>query len=61
MFRGLLMRKYFQESLAKELPNAVFVEPKFNPAIGALLLAYKQAEIEINEILLANLANSQIK
>lgn len=61
MFRGLLMRKYFQESLAKELPNAVFVEPRYNPAIGALLLAYKQAEIEINEILLANLANSQIK
>ncbi|MCA1624241.1 MAG: ATPase [Acidobacteria bacterium] len=61
MFRGQLMRKYFQEILENKLPNAVFIEPRFNPAIGALLLAYKQAKIEINKILLANLEKSQVK
>ncbi|HXH69507.1 MAG TPA: hypothetical protein VNI60_04075, partial [Pyrinomonadaceae bacterium] len=55
MFQGELMRKYFQGILEKKLPNAIFVNPRFNPAIGALLLAYKQAKIEINETLLANL------
>ncbi len=60
MFRGQLMRQYFQESLAAEVPNAVFVEPKFNPTIGALLAAYKQAKIEITETLLANLGKSKV-
>ncbi|HXH69060.1 MAG TPA: BadF/BadG/BcrA/BcrD ATPase family protein, partial [Pyrinomonadaceae bacterium] len=44
MFQGELMRKYFQGILEKKLPNAIFVNPRFNPAIGALLLAYKQAK-----------------
>jgi len=60
MFQGELVRKYFLEFLQKEIPGAVFIKPQFNPAIGALLLAYRQAEIEINEILLTNL-KSQVK
>lgn len=59
MFRGQLMRRYFRESLIEKVPNAGFVEPRFNPAVGALLSAYKQAKIEINEILLINLEKSQ--
>ncbi len=55
MFRASLVKKYFAESLEKEIPAAVFTEPRFNPAIGAVLLAYKQVNIEINETLLANL------
>jgi N-acetylglucosamine kinase-like BadF-type ATPase len=61
MFRGELMNEYFSEVLQKEIPGAVFTEPQFNPAIGALLLAYKQSRIEISELLLTNLKKSQIK
>lgn len=60
MFRARLMRKYFSEIL-RDVPGAVFTEPRFNPAIGALLLAYKQAKIEIDEALLTNLEKSQVK
>jgi activator of 2-hydroxyglutaryl-CoA dehydratase len=55
MFRASLVEKYFADSLQKAIPEAVFTQPRFNPAIGALLLAYKQAKIEIDETLLANL------
>ncbi|HZH34837.1 MAG TPA: BadF/BadG/BcrA/BcrD ATPase family protein, partial [Pyrinomonadaceae bacterium] len=58
MFRAELMRKYFQEFLQRELPEAAFTKPRFNPAVGALLLAYCQGGIEINENLLINLENS---
>ncbi len=61
MFQGELMRKYFSELLQREIPAAVFIEPRFNPAIGAVLLAYKQAKIEISETLLANLGKSKVK
>lgn len=54
MFRGELMKKHFTRFLQRVL-YAVFVEPRFNPAIGALLLAYKQANVEITESLLENL------
>jgi N-acetylglucosamine kinase-like BadF-type ATPase len=55
MFRASLMNEYFQSSLAKKVPLAEFVEPRFGPAAGALLLSYRQAEIEITEKLLSNL------
>ena len=55
MFGGALMREYFAESLRNELPDAVFARPRFNPAIGALLLAYRQAGIKITPDLLTNL------
>jgi N-acetylglucosamine kinase-like BadF-type ATPase len=55
MFRGKLMTEYFKKCLAKKVAGAYFVEPRFNPAIGALLMTYHQADIEINESLLTNL------
>lgn len=61
MFRGALMKKYFTESLNESSAAAVYAEPHFSPPIGALLLAYKQAKIEINDKLLTNLEKSQIK
>jgi N-acetylglucosamine kinase-like BadF-type ATPase len=61
MFRGTLMQKYFTEILAKKVPNANFIKPRFKPAIGALLLAYRNAKIELSEQLLSNLENSQNK
>ncbi len=61
MFQGELMQKYFVESLAEKVPQASFVQPRFKPAIGALLLAYRNAKIELSEQLLLNLENSQNK
>lgn len=61
MFQGELMKKYFSELLQTEVPAAVYHEPRFNPAIGAVLLAYKKAKITINQTLLANLDKSKVK
>ncbi len=58
MFNAALMKKYFAESLQNEFPQASFIVPRFNPAIGALLLAYRQAGVEINADLLMNLEES---
>lgn len=55
MFRAPLMNEYFSDSLAAKVPRAEFIEPRFGPATGALLLSYKQAEIKITEELLSNL------
>ena len=61
MFRGHLMEKYFCESLQKEVVGANFTKPRFNPAIGALLLAFRHAGIETNEDLLLKLDDANIK
>jgi glucosamine kinase len=55
MFRGQTMNRFFRECLVKDVPNAIFVEPRFNPAIGALLLSYRQDGIKLSENLFANL------
>jgi N-acetylglucosamine kinase-like BadF-type ATPase len=59
MFRGALLKKYFAEFLDEKVPRAQFAEPVFGPAIGALLLAYREANVEITGRLIANLENSQ--
>ena len=59
MFRAVLMKKCFADFLKEKVPEAKFVEPFFGAAIGALLLAYRQAKVEITKQLLANLENSQ--
>ena len=61
MFRAVLMKKYFSESLQEKITKAILIKPRFNPAIGALLLAFCQAGIEINEDLLTNLEKSSNK
>ena len=58
MFRAVLMKQYFAEVLREKIPAAIFTEPHFNPAIGALLLAFRKTGIEINEDLLTNLAKN---
>jgi glucosamine kinase len=56
MFRGALLKKYFAEFLQAEIPRqAVLIEPRFDPAVGALLLAYRQAAVALSEDLLNNL------
>jgi N-acetylglucosamine kinase-like BadF-type ATPase len=57
MFRAALVKKFFREALTEKIPRAEFVAPRFGPAIGALLLAYRQANVEITAQLLSNLEN----
>lgn len=61
MFRAPLMQEFFKLLLAEKIPQAEFVEPRFGPAIGAILLSYRQAEIEITGNLLNNLEKSSNK
>ena len=58
MFRGELIRKYFAESLHRQIPAAVFIKPRFGPAIGALLLAFKSGGVSLDPGLLLNLDKS---
>lgn len=55
MFRGARMRAEFEHAFGEMLPWAAIVEPRFDPAIGALLLAYRSAPIALTEELLTNL------
>lgn len=58
MFRAPLVNETLKTSLAKKVPLAEIIKPRFGPAIGALLLAYWQAEIKITEEMLNNLEKS---
>jgi hypothetical protein len=55
MFRAPLMNRYFEAALKEKVPRAQTVKPRFGAGIGAVLLAYRQAGIEISEDLLSNL------
>lgn len=55
IFRGELMKTLFVERLRSELPSAVFTEPRFGPAIGAVLMAYREAGVAQHHDLLDNL------
>jgi len=55
VFRGELMREAFRRSLGDQLPAAIIIPPRFDPAIGALLLAYRGAGTECTPALLENL------
>jgi glucosamine kinase len=55
MFRGELMKSLFAETLAREVPSAVFIAPRCGPAIGALLMAYRNAGVPLEPGLLENL------
>lgn len=55
MFRGELMIRSFKTALAEKVPLANAIKPRFGAAIGAVLLAYRQAGIEVTKDLLGNL------
>jgi N-acetylglucosamine kinase-like BadF-type ATPase len=61
IFRGKLTRVFFKAALNQSLPAAKVILPRFNPTIGALLLAYRQAGIELTERLLSNLEKGSYK
>src|SRR6202171_1989080 len=43
MFRGVMFWRTFEEALKNRLPAAQVLAPRFEPVIGALLLAYRAA------------------
>lgn len=55
VFRGALVREAFVSMLKEQLPEAHVVTPKFDPATGALLLAYRGAGHAKDASLLENL------
>jgi N-acetylglucosamine kinase-like BadF-type ATPase len=61
IFRSKLTRVFFKAALSQSLPAAKVILPRFNPTIGALLLAYRQAGIELTERLLSNLEKGSYK
>ena len=55
VFRSSLIREAFINTLSEQWPVGRVIAPRFDPATGALLLAYRAAGCEISESLLANL------
>jgi N-acetylglucosamine kinase len=52
---GPCIMEPFRRSILEQVPQAVFIERRFEPAVGALLIAYKWAGIEISGELLSRL------
>jgi N-acetylglucosamine kinase-like BadF-type ATPase len=55
VFRSDLVREEFARALGEQHPSARIIPVRFDPAIGALLLAYREAGRERTESLLTNL------
>lgn len=55
MFRSALVREAFAAALDEQMPSAVIIAPRFDPAIGALLLSYRNANRELSSELLSKL------
>ncbi|HTX60160.1 MAG TPA: BadF/BadG/BcrA/BcrD ATPase family protein [Verrucomicrobiae bacterium] len=47
MFENVPYRKLVHAEIAKRAPGVAIVEPKYEPAVGALLLAYREAGIPV--------------
>lgn len=58
MFRGKPFRSLFIKHLRTVMPEAEYCDPRFGPGAGALLMSYRQAGVEINQVLLDNLQES---
>lgn len=57
LFQHPFFRENFKQELTAALPAARFIQPAFSPAVGALLLAYRNAGVPISKTILANLKN----
>jgi N-acetylglucosamine kinase-like BadF-type ATPase len=60
VFRGALLREAFASALGEQLPSARITPVRFDPAIGALLLAYREAGLERTEGLLMALERGML-
>lgn len=58
MFRGKPFRSLFIKHLRHVMEDAEYCDPRFGPGVGALLMAYRRAGVEINTVLLENLQES---
>ncbi|MGB9595976.1 MAG: hypothetical protein ACPL7B_06800, partial [Candidatus Poribacteria bacterium] len=55
---GKTLTRAFEETLKSYNSNIEIINPRFEPVIGALLLALKEAGIEINNKVLENLSHN---
>ncbi|MCV4626636.1 hypothetical protein OFC18_31655, partial [Escherichia coli] len=55
VFRSDLVRDLFARELMAHLPATQVIAPRFDPAMGALLLAYRAAGWDLTEENLSNL------
>lgn len=55
VFRGEMVRDLFAHELRAQLPAAHLIAPRFDPAVGALLLAYRAAGCGPTAEILSNL------
>lgn len=55
---GELILHSFRETIHTTAPNAVIIQPKFQPVVGAVLLALKGIQVEIGEQIIANIEQS---
>lgn len=54
-FRSLSLREEFAQRVVQHLPLACVIAPRFDPATGALFLAYGAAGVDLTEEILSNL------
>lgn len=59
VFKSRLVRKVFSEIVMTELPDVEIIAPRFEPEVGALLLAYRQAGKKVTPKLLGNITESR--
>jgi len=56
VFRGSReVRAAFRREVRKRAPGAAFVEPRFSPVVGSVLLALKMAGVKLTREVVANL------
>jgi N-acetylglucosamine kinase-like BadF-type ATPase len=55
---GELILGSFRETIHATAPNAVIIQPKFQPMVGAVLLALKGIDVAIDEQIIANIEQS---
>lgn len=55
MFRSTLVCEAFAAALHAQAPGAAIILPRFDPAVGALLLAYREAGREFSSALFSHL------
>ena len=59
VFKSRLVMTLFSEIVMSELPDSEILAPRFEPEVGALLLAYRQAGKKVTPKLLANITESR--
>jgi len=62
VFRGsTVVRGSFRREVRRQVPRAVFAQPRFSPVIGSVLLALKMTGLRLTQTVLANLEAASVQ